>query len=62
MKRSKIIAEQPKTMENLNIVDIKTAIAKHRRTSHKLSKTIRKTEKVGADISLLVKQIKVQIF
>ena len=49
-------------MENLNIVDIKTAIAKHPRTSHKLSKTIRKTEKVGADISLLAKQIKVQIF
>ena len=47
VKQSKIITYQHKTFENSNIVDIKSIIAEHLKTSHKLSKTIRQAEKVG---------------
>ena len=53
-KRSKIITQQPKTMENPNRVvlnqllkNIIKVIKEHQKTSHKLSKTIREAEKVS---------------
>ena len=39
LKQSKIISYQPNTFENQNIVDIKSVIIEHPKTSHKLSKT-----------------------
>ena len=42
VKQSEIISYQPKTFENPNIVDIKSVITEHPKTSHKLSKIIRK--------------------
>ena len=39
VKQSKIITYQTKTFENPNIVDIKSIITKHAKTSHILSKT-----------------------
>ena len=47
VKQSKIITYQPKTFENPNLVDIKSVITEHPKTSHKLSKTIRQAEKVS---------------
>ena len=41
VKQSKVITYQPKTFQNWNIVDMKSIITDHRKTSHKLSKTIR---------------------
>ena len=55
VKQSKIITYKPKTLENPNIVDIKSVIIEHPKTSHKLSKTKRETEnfpEVGSNISL----------
>ena len=49
VKQSKIITYQRKTFENSNIVDIKLIITEHPKTSHKLSKTIRRAEKVGSN-------------
>ena len=53
VKRTKIITQQPETIENPNIIDIKSVTIKHPKTSHKLSKTIRQVKKVlqvgGAD-------------
>ena len=46
-KQSEIVTQQPKTFENPNIVDIKSVIIEHPKSSHKLSKTIRKAEKVS---------------
>ena len=48
VKQSEIITYQRKTFERPNIVDIKSVITKHPKTSHKLSKT----EKVGSNSSL----------
>ena len=45
VKQSEIITYQPKAFENPNIVDIKSIITEHPRTSHKLSKTIAQCEK-----------------
>ena len=39
--------QRPKTFRNPKIVDIKSVILEHPKNSHKLSKTIRKTEKVS---------------
>ena len=39
VKQSEIITYQPKTLENPNIVDVKSVITEHPKTSHKLSKT-----------------------
>ena len=44
VKQSEITTYQPKTFENPNIVDIKSVITEHPKTSHKLSKTIRQAE------------------
>ena len=52
VKKSKIITYQPRTFENPNIVDIKSIITKHPKTSHKLCKTMRQAEKVGSNKSL----------
>ena len=49
VKQSKIITYQPKTFD---IVDIKSAVTEHPKTSHKLPKTIRKSEKVSSNSSL----------
>ena len=46
VKQSKMITQEPKTFENSNIVDIKSVIIEHPKTSHKLSKTVRHAEKV----------------
>ena len=46
VKQSKIITHQLKTFYT---VDIKSVITEHPKTSHKLSKTIRKDEKVDSD-------------
>ena len=52
VKRSEIVTYQPKTFENPNIVEIKSVIAEHPETSHKLSKTVGNGKKVGANSSL----------
>ena len=39
LKQSKIISYQPNTFENQDIVDTKSVIIEHPKTSHKLSKT-----------------------
>ena len=44
-KKSKIIFQQPKTLENSNNNDIRSAIIKHPKTFHKLSKAIMQVEK-----------------
>ena len=49
VKQSEIITNQPKTFESPNIVDIKSIITEHQKTSHKLFKTIGKDEKVGSN-------------
>ena len=46
VKRSKIMTQQLKTIENSNIADIKSFTIEHPKPSRKLSKTIRQTEKV----------------
>ena len=46
VKQLEIITYQPKTFENLNIIDIESIIAEHSKTSLKLSKSIRQAEKV----------------
>ena len=51
-KQSDIITYQPKTFENPSIVDIKSVITEHSKNLHKLSKTIRKSEKLGSNSSL----------
>ena len=51
----KIITQPPKTFGKPNIVDIKSVIIERPKTSHKLSKIIRKAEKVsqvGSNTSL----------
>ena len=47
VKQSEIITYQPKTFANPNIVGLKSVITKYQKTLHKLSKTIRQTEKVS---------------
>ena len=52
VKQSEIFTYRPKTFENPNIVDRKSVITKHPKTSHKLSKTIGQTGKVSSNSSL----------
>ena len=55
VKQWKIITQQSKTLENPNIVDIKLVIIEHPKTLHKLSKTIRHSQKdsqIGYNSSL----------
>ena len=49
VKQSKITTYQSNTFENPNLVDIKSIITEHPKTSDKLSKTIRQAEKVGSN-------------
>ena len=44
---SKIITQQPKSLENPNIVEIKSVIIEHQKTSRKLSKVTRQAVKVS---------------
>ena len=46
-KQSNVNTQQTKTFENLNIVDIKSIIIEHPKTSNKLIKTIIQTAKVS---------------
>ena len=57
-----IITYHPKTLENTNIVDIKSIITEHPNTSNKLSKTARQTEQVGSNSSLYSVTKKVKNF
>ena len=47
VKLSKVITQQLKAIENPNIVDIKSVIIEHPKTSHKLYKTM-KVSQAGA--------------
>ena len=47
VKQSKITTQQPKPFKKPNIVDVKSVTTEHPRTSCKLFKTIRQTEKVS---------------
>ena len=47
VKRSKVITQQPKAIENPNIIDVKSVATKHPKTSYKLSKTTRQAKKVS---------------
>ena len=47
VKQERIITQQSKTFENPNIIDKKSVIIEHPKTSRKSSNTIRKTEKVS---------------
>ena len=51
VKRSKIVTQQVKAIENPNIVDIKAVIIEHPKTSRKLSKTIRQAGNVSQEIT-----------
>ena len=51
VKQSEIITNQPK-LENPDIVDIKSVVIKHAKSSHKLFKTIRQSEKVASNSPL----------
>ena len=60
VKQSKMITDQPKTFENPNIVYITSVITKHTKTSQKLSRIIRKDEKVGLIVLYIVIQKKIK--
>ena len=47
MKQSKKISQQEKAIENLNVFEKKLTITEHPKTSHKLFKIIKHTEKVS---------------
>ena len=47
VKRSKIITQLPKTIENPNIIDIKLVTVEHPETSCIFSKTIKQSKKVS---------------
>ena len=52
VKQPEIITYQSNNFKNLNIADIKSVITEHAKTSHKLCKTTRNSEKVGSNSSL----------
>ena len=62
VKQSEIISYQLETFENPSIVDIKSVITEHPKTSHRLSKTIGKGEKVVSNNSLYSDTKKLKIF
>ena len=49
VKQSEIIICQSKSFENSDMVGINSVVTEYPKTSHKLSKTIRQTEKVGSN-------------
>ena len=48
-KSIKSNCSKPKTIKNPKIVDIKSAIIEHPKTSGKLSKTLKQAKKIGSD-------------
>ena len=62
VKQSEIITNQPTIFEKPNIIVIKLVIAEHPKLLQKLSKTIKKAEKVGRDRSLYSDTKKVETF
>ena len=62
VKQSEIITYLLKPFKNSDIVDMKSVITKHPKTSHKLSKTLRQAEKVGSNSSLYRDTKKVKFF
>ena len=52
VKQPEIITYQSNNFKNLNIADIKSVITEYAKTSHKLCKTTRNSEKVGSNSSL----------
>ena len=62
VKQLEIILYQPKTFENPNIFCKKSVITEYPKTSHKLSKTIGKDEKVGSNSFMYSDTKKVKIF
>ena len=62
VKQSCVITYQPKAFENPNIVDVQSSATEHPKTSHKLSKTTGKGEKVGSNSSLYGDTKKVKNF
>ena len=61
MKQSQIITYQSKSIESLNILDIKSVIREHPKNSHKLCEIIMEAEKVGAGTPLYseIKHLKI---
>ena len=55
IKRWKIIFQQPKTVENPNIVEIKSAVIEYVRMSQKLFKHIKEAKNVSTDSPLCSK-------
>ena len=47
VKQSRIITQQPKFIENSNIINLKSATVEHLKTSHKLSRIVRQAKKVS---------------
>ena len=47
VKRSKIITQQLKLIENSNVIDLKSVTIEHLKTSQKLPKTISKLKKLN---------------
>ena len=62
IKQSEITTYQPQTFQIPNIVNIKSVITEHPKTVHKLSKNIRKAEKVDSNSSLYSDTKKVKKF
>ena len=58
VRKLEIITYQPKTFD---IADVESAITEHPKSSHKLSKTVRKGEKVGSNSCLYSDTKKVKI-
>ena len=53
-KISKTIRNNYLSTKNPNIVTYKSVITEHPKTSHKLSKTITQTEKIGSNSSIVI--------
>ena len=53
---------QPKAFENPNIVDIKSVITEHPKTSHKLSKTMKQAETLDSNSPLYSDTKIIEIF
>ena len=61
-KQPEMITYQTKSFQNPNTIDIKSVITEHPKTSHKLSRTIRKGEKLNSISSLYNDTKKVKTF
>ena len=61
-KKNIIIKNNYFSTKNPNIADIKSITTEHPKTLHKLSKTIKQTEKVSSNSSLYSDTKKIEIF